>query len=226
MQITRIADGPFKKPEERGQSPEYLATLLEAIRLQVTSNPRLDKATKDRIADLPSRHQALHMGGVEIELALKPVKEIWKQLTGSNPPADHIGAPQSTKDLDGNFWLLPGGILVRGYNHYTAAKKNKGMFCSLLGINPFVFEHRLASAPNGLIQTLLEHGAVRGHIDRDTSRVIFQATSASWITARNKIMRMYHKHRVVKVVDTSRPYRGWDSGIPLLVHSRSDLGDQ
>jgi len=157
-------------------------------------------------------------------LTLKSVRTIWRDITNEQPPKeDQIAAPESTRMLHGNFWLLPGGILIRGYNHFTAAKKHKVMMCNVLGINGLTFEHRMASEPNRLIGLLLEHGAVRVNIDRDSGTALFQATSNSWPAARDKILRMTHKHRYVRVIDTSVPYRGWKSGVPLIVNNQEDL---
>ena len=208
----------FEQPPEKGPSPEYLASLVDAIRLHADDHT-LTADLKRQIDQLPSRHNALHdMSTIEIELVLKVVKEVWKKVTGEDLPEDRETPPQSAKDLDGNFWLLPGGILVRGYNHFTAAKKHKGMFCGLLRINPWVFEHRMASSPDTLIGMLIEYGAIRANIDREKSRALFQCTSQSWPTARDKVFKMFHKHRIVKVIDVSKPYHGWKSGIPLILN--------
>jgi len=226
MRIQRLAQSPFEPPADPGPSPDYLTALTDTLRLHA-SNGNASSALKRTIALLPSQYNLHQMGRVERDLTLQTVRKIWKQVTSSDIPEElEAAAPQANKDLDGNFWLLPGGILVRGYNHFTAAKKHKGMFCNLLGINAFVFEHKMASDPDRFIGMLLENGAVRAHVDREGKRAIFQCTSQSWPVARNKMSRMLHANRIIKVVDPSRPYHGWKSGIPVLVNSRSDYGNK
>ena len=230
MRILRLAEhssSPFDPPEDFGPAAEYLEALADTLRLHAANDHNGEPGLKQKIALLPSRYNLQQMSTVERELTLQSIRKIWKQVTSQELPEEkEATAPQANKDLDGNFWLLPGGILVRGYNHYTSAKKHKGMFCSLLNINSFIFEHHLAADPNRFIGMLLENGAVRAHIDREGKRAIFQCTSQSWPVARNKMSRMLHQNRIIKVVDPSRPYHGWKSGIPVLVNSRSDYGNK
>lgn len=185
----------------------------------------MDPEQRQKIENLPSPQNIKEMARPELELTLRSIRLLWKEIANDSPPTeDSITAPESTRQLHGNFWLLPGGILVRGYNHFTAAKKHKTMFCNLLGINGWRFEHCLAGEPNKLVGLLIEHGAVRVNFDQKQSRALFQATSQSWPTARDKILRMVHRHRIVKVIDTSVPYRGWSSGVPVIVNNQEDLG--
>lgn len=109
--------------------------------------------------------------------------------------------------------MLMNGILLNGPNHFTIVKKNMELFRALLDINAFVMHEKMASPPDELIKTVLDHGGMRIFINRDKSGY-FQMTDETYSKwGRGKVKKMDLKNKVVKVIDKSNPYRGWDSGI-------------
>jgi hypothetical protein len=198
-------------------SKEYILSLIDTLRLHTENNPRCSNELREAISNLPSKWNLVNLTTISMAPLLKTIEGIWKQITDGPLPEEHYAAPQEAKDVDGNFWLLPGGVMIHGTNHFSAAKANKGLICSLLSINPLIAERAFAGPPEEIIGLMLKNGAIRTHIDRNTSSVLMQCTQHSWTETLKKIVRMYHKNRTVKVIDTSKPYHGWESGVPLSI---------
>ena len=206
--------------DTKEKDPEELAALAESLTIHISELGK--NAPKDivkSVQSLPSRFYITRkMSSTEIGWLWNKVRDLWKVLTGKDiADMTTIPAPQSAVDLDGNFWLLPGGVSIHAYNHFTAAKKHKGVISSLLDINGFVLERKLSEKPSSLIGYLIEKGAVRVNIDRDKSQVIAQCSERSWPWAREKLRRMVHKKKVARVLDPTKPYEGWKSGIPVRI---------
>ena len=202
-------------------NPEDMISYVDAIILhRARQESELDKATLAKIGRLPSRKYILgHLSPTELIILFENVQDIWKTITGENIPNEEPErSPRSAQDVDGAFWLLPGGVTISGFNHFSAAKRHKNLLCNLLDINPFIFEKKMHLNPSELIRMIIHHGGVRMHIDRENSRVIAQTNENSWPTTMLKLQKMYHKHKIARILDLSRPYKGWKSGIPILVN--------
>jgi hypothetical protein len=203
-----------------GEDPEQLAALAESLALHVADlGEDVSKDVLKAVDNLPSRFYITRkMSKTEIGWLRDTIRQLWKSLTGKDI-SDYatIPSPRHAVEYEGNFWLLPGGIAVHAYNHFTAAKKHKGVICSLLDINGFVFERKLSEPPMRLIAYLLEKGAARVNIDRDKSQVIAQCSENSWPWVREKLRRMVHKKKVARVLDPTKTYEGWKSGIPIRI---------
>jgi len=198
--------------------PEELAAYVDAIRLH--SSDGADQETVTKIGRLPARQYILRqMSPTELSILFENVMDIWKTITGETLPQNPgTSAPQSAKDVDGSFWMLPGGVMLKGFNHFSTAIRHKNMLCNLLDINPFIFEEKMHRNPSELIRMIIQHGGIRLHIDRAASRVIAQTNEESWPTVLQKFQKMYHKHKVARVLDPTRPYKGWKSGVPIIVN--------
>jgi len=199
-----------------------LATFADSLRLYRHDNgDSLDKETLRLIDNLPSRQAILTtMDDVELSLLQRAVGHIWRKVTGKSIQTMDLSANPSSRMLEGCYWMLPGGVMLHGLNHFSAAKDHRDIICSILGINPFVFEHKLASDPEGLVGLVVSSGGVRVLVDKTKSSVYMQVNEKSWPWARDKAQRMYHKNKVVKILDLSQPYLGWESGVPVIIRKR------
>ncbi len=206
--------------EKFGEDPDQLAALAESLVLHVAElGQDVSKDVSKAVGSLPSRYYITRkMSKTEIGWLRDKIRQLWKTLTGKDI-SDFVTnpAPKSAREYEGNFWLLPGGIQIHAFNHFTAAKKHKGVICSLLDINGFVFERKLSEPPANLIAYLIEKGAARVNIDRDKSQVIAQCSEGAWPWVREKLRRMVHKKKVARVLDPTKKYEGWKSGIPIRI---------
>ena len=202
---------------------EDLVHLINSILLYYNDHlAEIDKKLRKAIESLPSEYVVQNkMSDVEIHMLYKIVRNIWKEITGQdldNVQLEHDDGEKKT--LAGNYWMLPGSILLGGYNHFSIAKRHKGMFCSVLGLNPWVFEKFVASQPDKLIFYILSNGGVRMNVDKDNSVVMCQTSESSFPWVRNKLMKMYHQTKVAKIVDLRATYEGWKSGINMVINSK------
>jgi len=148
-------------------SPEVLASFVDTILLhRAGQGEHFPKELYQQIDRLPSRFYILRrMSSAEHGVLFENIQDIWKKVTGTALPDDHEVKPApSAVDLDGNFWMIPGGMLLKGFNHYATAKRHKALLCSLLDINPYIFEQKLHSDPKGLIRLIINQGGVRLNI--------------------------------------------------------------
>jgi hypothetical protein len=221
MQITNITKtAQTKTAQAKGIDKDELIMIVDAIRLYLMQNrDDIPKKLQEQIKNLPSKQFIKDRFSVcETELLYDTAREMWKKLCGQDlKKVDFDDVKKDIEILDGNYWMLPGEFLLSGFNHFSIAKKHKGMFCSLLGINSLIFERLVCEQPMKLIEHIIDHGGIRVNIDKSKNRVICQTNEASWPWTRNKLIKMYHEHKVAKVIDSSTPYRGWKSGINIVI---------
>lgn len=196
-----------------------LSAFMESLALhrreQVSS---IDSDIANAIDNFPSIYKLAEMGDAELDLLQETISFCWKRVTGERlPRADDMTKTSNNIFLDGPYWLLPGGVMVSGINHYSIAKKNKGLFCSLLNLNPLVFEQWLHADPNKVVERLILNGAVRTVVDRENNKVFCQTTEESWPWVREKLSKMYHKIKIAKILDPTKPFKGWESGVPVRI---------
>ena len=199
-------------------SPEVMASLVESIKIHyVDHKDSFDKADSKLAENLPSRNFIENeMDSPQMDLLFRSVRHLWKRMTGKEPNMS-VDNKDATL-LDGVYWLLPGEVIVSGFNHFQTAKENKMLFCSLLDINPLVFERMLVSGDvQEVIGLIISRGGVRVLVDRNEHSVMMQTSESSWIWVKSKLEKMYHKHKKAKIVDLSKPYNGWTSGVTIDV---------
>ena len=209
------------KTADDGPLTDELAACVEALSLYASDHSdRMPSDIKKMLNNLPSRYQITReYNEIQISLLHDTVGYLWRKVTGTKLP-DRQGIADTTDaaELDGCYWLLPGGVMVSGLNHYSAAKDHKGMICSLLDINPFVFEHATQNRdPNVVIGLIVTNGGVRMLVKRSDNKVYMQTSQDSWVWAKDKVKRMWHGKRVVKILDPKARYKGWSSGIPVTI---------
>jgi hypothetical protein len=199
---------------------DLLASLIGSLQIyRADRGESISPRLRSQIDRLPSRLYVLRkMPQDELPLLEKGLRALWKQAVGKDWPQEKAWSGEHLPHLDGDFWLLPGEILIGGFNHFSAAKQNKQMVCALLGINPFLFEQKLhAQDPLETVRLVLEHGGIRFFVDSRKSAVICQCNEESFPMAQRKMRRLVHRRKVVKVLDPTAPYRGWKSGVPIHV---------
>lgn len=211
MKITRTSATKF--------DARQIATFVDSIKLYRHDNGgKVDSEVAKLIDNLPSKYMILSsMNEAELSLLHRSVGYIWRKITGKriseteSEPYDVSNAP------DGCYWLLPGGLMLHGLNHFSAAKNNRDVICSMLNINPFIFEHKVNANPDGLVGLIVSRGGVRVLVKRNGSSVYMQTNEQSWPWARDKADKMYHKNRIIKVVGGSEDYKGWKSGVSIIL---------
>lgn len=202
------------------QTPEVevLAAMADSIRVYFADHQgSFDKADTRLVESLPSRSRIMEdMDESQRDVMYRSLRHLWTRMSGSEPQFESRN-PDAT-DLDGAYWMMPGGVLLAGFNHFQIAKENRILVCSILNINPLVFEQLLASGGvDEIIGLVISRGGIRVLIDRSKSEVVMQTNEESWPWVKDKLERMWHKHKVAKVLDMSQPYEGWKSGVTLLV---------
>jgi hypothetical protein len=213
MRIVKIAD--MKVPEA-----EELAALADSIRLwSHDRGSEMPKPLLKMVNNLPSRYQILQvLGDTDRQILYQTVGHIWRKLTGQKlSDISDRRDTSSVEKLSGCYWMLPGGVMLHGLNHYSAAKRHRGAICAILRINPLVYEQKLNQGANEVIGMIVGRGGVRMLVDRAKDKVFVQTSERSWPWARNKVSKMYHGEKVVKVLDLSKPYRGWTTGVPIVI---------
>ena len=213
----------IKADKEIPVDKEDLIHLINSILLYYNDHKdEMDKELKKSIESLPSQYMIENKASdVELHMLYKIIRDIWKKITGQE--LDDVKLPENEDDkrlLEGNYWMLPGSILLAGFNHFSIAKKHKGMFCSVLGLNPWVFEKFIVSDPDKLIFYIISNGGIRVNVDKDNSIVICQTNEESFPWVRNKLMKMYHQTKVAKIIDLKAEYQGWKSGVNMIINSK------
>jgi hypothetical protein len=213
----------IKADKEIPVDKEDLVHLINSILLYYNDHKEsIDKELKKSIESLPSEYMIEHkLSDVEIHMLYKIIRNIWKKITGQE--LDNVKLEQDNEEkrlLSGNYWMLPGSILLAGFNHFSIAKKHKGIFCSVLGLNPWLFEKFIVSDPDKLIFYIISNGGIRMNVDKDHSIVICQTNEDSFPWVRNKLMKMYHQTKVAKIIDLKSKYEGWKSGINMVINSK------
>jgi len=202
-----------KSPE-----PEMISAMIDSIKVYYADHEDTFSSSEKRIIEnFPSKSRILNdMDNAQRDVVYRSVKHFWKQITGQEP--DFALDNRDAVNLDGSYWMMPGGVLLAGFNHFQAAKENRILVCSILNINPLVFEKLLASGDTGeVINLIIARGGVRTLINREKNEVVMQTSEASWPWVKDKLERMYHKNKIAKVVDLSKPYEGWTSGVTIRI---------
>ena len=208
---------PLSSPNKAIEA-HLLATYADALRLyRIEHGQNMDSEIGKAVDDFPEERQIVAMTPSDLELFSETVDFCWRRVTGKHIQREESRQTSDSMFLDGCYWLLPGGVMVSGVNHYSAAKENRGLFCSLLNINPLVFEKRASVEPNAIVGFLIRSGAVRMMVDREGSKVFCQVSEGSWPWALAKLTKMYHKTKIARVLDDKKEYTGWESGVPVGV---------
>jgi hypothetical protein len=203
----------IKTSDKKVPKGEELASYVEALNIHKENGRIKDPVMIKLIENLPYPDRIRnHFSEQECRLVFESISFAWKKLTGQDlvEEAKILHAPTG---LEGNYWMLTGGIILEGVNHFTIIKQNFNLFCTLLNISAFVMHEKMSSPPDELIKTIIDHGGMRVFINKDKNS-FFQLsddTYSKW--GRKKIKKFDLPNKTVKVIDRTTPYKGWESGI-------------
>ena len=205
----------LKTSEKKIPSAEELATYVEALNIHLKNNKVKDVEVQKVIENLPYPDSIrMKFSEQECKLVFDSIAYAWRQITGQDL-FDETKISHAPKGLEGNYWMISGGIILEGPNHFTIVKRNLNLFATLLNISPFVLHEKIASPPDELIKTILDHGGMRLFITK-ANKLYCQVNAdiySKW--ARKKVKGLDCKDKTVKVIDVSRPFKGWETGITV-----------
>lgn len=209
--ITKMAD----KIDEKLPSGEQMSLYVLTLKQYLKDNPNISEEWKDLIRQLPSPRQVRQDFSMqEIKLLYETVEYLWKKITGTKIIEDKeiIRAPES---LSGNYWLLNKGILLKGINHYSIAKQNSQLICSLLDVSGMTFQEYLGSQPNKLIYFIIKNGGIRLFVTKDKRLYAQMSANTYGKWGRDKIKKLDFKLKAIKLIDLKAPFSGWSTGITV-----------
>ena len=195
--------------------PDQLAVYVESLKLYLDQNQIDDPTFSHIIKNMPSpKAVRSRFSEEEGKVLFQSIQYVWKEITGQDI-IEEEQIIQHPEKLEGNYWMLNNGVLLSGPNHFTIIRDNTHLFCTLLDINPFSMHEQLASKPNNIIKTILDHGGMRIFVNKNRI-AYFQLTSDTYRKwGISKIRGLDIEEKNVKVIDKSRAYKGWDSGITV-----------
>ncbi len=198
-------------------SVDDIAAHVESIKLYLLEGQIKDEELKKLIDNLPSpQNIRKRLSEEEVRILFQTVGYIWKKISGHGIIEDSkvVGKPDI---LCGNYWMIQKGVLLNGVNHFSIIKQNLDLFRSLLGINAFALHEKIGSEPNALIKLILDHGGMRIFVSKD-KRFYAQMTDETYGKwGKNKVKKYDFPKRIVKIVDRTSPYKGWKSGINIVI---------
>ena len=213
--ITKIVTA--KVSDEEIPKPEDIAAYVESLKLYLNRNQVKDPVLADQIKKLPPPTQIRKTFSIEeIRVLTETVGYLWEKIAHADIIAESK-MKRAPETLVGNYWMITKGVLLSGPNHYTIIKQNMDLFIGLLDINAFAMHDRLASRPNDVIKLVLDHGGVRIFVNKnkDAYFQLTDTTYAQW--GKDKIRKYEFTNKITKVIDKRQPYRGWKSGITLIL---------
>jgi len=215
MKNTKIAQQHIK--EKDYPSVDDISSYAEALKLHLSDGMIKDEELCRLIENLPSpTNIRTRLSNEEVKILFQTIGYLWKKITGSDPIQESKMESQP-ETLCGNYWMLQKGVLLFGPNHFTIIKQNLELFRSLLGINAFALHEKMSANPNQLIKLVIDHGAMRIFVNKNRI-AYFQLTDETYGKWAKRKIRKYDFHKkIVKVIDKTRPYSGWRSGITILL---------
>jgi len=192
-----------------------VASYVEALNISLSNGEITKPEVIGVLQSLPSpAHIRRHLSDEEAKVLFENVRWAWKETSGKDiTETFNFEPPKET--LLGNYWMLKNGLLLHGINHYGIVKRNLSLFASLLSLDPFVLHQKLAGTPQDLIKLIIDNGGMRMFITVD-GRAFFQMNDqvyANW--GRAKVKGLDFSKKIVKLVDPSIKFNGWNSGITL-----------
>jgi hypothetical protein len=194
-----------------------ISAYVESLKLYLLQGQVKDEQLIQLIKNLPDPSVIrARLSKEESKILFHTIGFIWKEITGRNIIEDSKIVSKK-ESLCGNYWLINKGILLEGPNHYSIIKRNLELFRILLGINAFALHEKMALPPEELIKLVLDHGGIRIFASPD-KRIYFQLTDETYGKWGGKKIRRYDfAEKKVKIIDKTKPYKGWGSGIYVIL---------
>lgn len=198
-------------------SIDDLTVYVSSLTMLLKDGEVKNEDVKDVIKNFPSPIKIKNsMSYEECRLLFENVRWAWKEITGKDL-LDLAVVKPAPETLMGNYWMLSGGMLLHGVNHYTIVKQNLNLFASLLDIDPFVLHEKLSGPPKEIIKLVIDHGGVRVFINQD-KKAFFQMNDeeyGKW--GKRKVKHLDFKEKVVKLIALNTNYDGWKSGFVIVL---------
>ncbi len=209
MKIYKTAD----KIDEKLPDNEALALYCKTLKMYLKDNPNLDEQYANSIRKLPSPRQIRQdFSFQESKILYVTLEYLWKKITKQEIIPEKV-IHKAPETLEGCYWMMANGILLKGLNHYTIVKQNNILFCTLLDIGGMTMQEYLHSPPDQLIRFIIKSGALRLFIDKN-KKLYAQCTPQTYGEwAKEKIQKLDFQFKAMKVIDLKIPYEGWESGI-------------
>ncbi len=203
--------------EKEYPTPIILATYVEALRIYLEETPNLDPKMTNVIKQLPPPAKIRsEFGNDEANALFETVAWAWEKISG-NKILDELKVTEAPEHMMGNYWMLENGVILGGENHFTIIKNNINLFSILLEINSMAlsFIKDMSTEPNKAIHKAICNGAIRIFINVKKEAYFQISAKAYRKWGRAKIKKLDYKKKSIKVIDCSKPYLGWDSGITV-----------
>lgn len=212
-----MSESQIKTARKKIPDAEEIAAYVEALQIYLENDKIKDSQIKTLVGRLPYPDSIrMNFSEEECRLVFESVAYAWKKLTEQDL-LEEAQIEHPPKGLEGNYWMMTNGVILEGPNHFTIVKQNLNLFATLLNISGFVLHEKLASPPDELIKTIIDHGGMRIFINQD-KKGYFQLsdeTYSKW--GRKKIHGLDLRDKVVKVIDRQTPYKGWKSGVLVRI---------
>lgn len=207
----------YSYSQEEIPTADEIAVYVESLKLYKERNDNIDDEHRVLIDNLPTPRQIKReFSNQEANILFETVGYLWREITGNDLIMETKGQ-RGTLPFLGNYWIINNGVMLYGINHYTIIKKNTSMICSLLNINGFALQHYLSGHPNDLIRFVIQNGGVRmlARMDHKAFFQMSEQTYAKW--GKVKVKKFDFRKKIVKIVDFKVPFKGWNSGIPIIM---------
>jgi len=192
-----------------------VASYIESLNIALRDGEIKKEEVIGVLHSLPSpEHVRRHLSDEEAKVLFESVRWAWKEVSGKDITETFNFEP-APETLLGNYWILKNGVLLHGVNHYGIIKRNLSLFSTLLKMDAFVLHQKLAGTPQDLIKLVIDNGGMRVFITSD-KRAYFQMNDQvykNW--GRAKVKGFDFPKRIVKLIDPSSKYDGWNTGITL-----------
>jgi len=192
-----------------------VASYIEALNIAFSDGKINEPEVIAVLQSLPSAyHVKRYLSDEEAKIIFESVRWIWKEVSGKDITETFNFQP-AKETLLGNYWMLKNGLLLHGINHYGMIKRNLNLVADVLDIDPFLLHQKLAGPPGNLIKLIIDNGGMRMFITED-KRAYFQMNDQVYTNwGRKKVKSLDFKKKVVKLIDPSIQFTGWNSGITI-----------
>lgn len=201
--------------DDKMPDANHLSLCVQTLKMYLKDNPDINKEYIELISKLPSpRAIKQDFSRQECKILYETVEYLWEKVAGQKIISDKIGPPET---LNGNYLMMANGLLLKGCNFYDIVKRNVNLICNILDISGLTLQEYLNSDPDQLIKFIIKNGGARLFINENRELWCQCSPEIYGKWARSKIKKLNFKKKVIKVIDQNADYKGWKSGITILL---------
>lgn len=205
---------PFKNKDKINNS--VLANYVESLKIYLKDSSSMSARLMKVIDKMPSPSFIKNeMSQAEGDILKESVDWAWKEITG-HKMIDELKINNDHEPFLGNYWILKNGIILEGINHSTIISKNIALFSSLLKINPMEIVGHMSN-PNRLIKIAINEGAIRVYVNSNKTAYFQMSPETYKLWGRDKVKKFDVKEKIIRLVDLSKDYKGWSTGIGIRI---------